>query len=131
MNDVTLAILIAFAMIYTPRFMAAGAQMRMPGGFNYGYSRDQQTELKGLPRRAQAAHLNGVEGFAPFAVAALMAQQAAPGSALVGQLALGYAATRVVFVICYLADLNPWRTVVWLAGLGLNIALFVAAAGGV
>ena len=85
--------------------------------------------MKGFPKRAQAAHLNGVEGFAPFAVAALMAQQTAPNSAIVGQLALGYAGTRVLFVLCYLLNLNPWRTIVFLIGLGLNIALFVVAAG--
>lgn len=129
MNDVTLAILIAFAMIYAPRSIAAVAQLRMPGGFNWGYSRHQQAEMRGLPLRAQWAHLNSVEGFAPFAIAALIAQQAAPESALVGQLALGYAATRVLFVLCFLLDLNPWRTIVFLIGLGLNTALFVVAAG--
>ena len=129
MNDVTLAILLAFAMIYAPRVLAAWAQLTMPGGFNWAYSRDQQAQMKGFPKRAQAAHLNGVEGFAPFAVAALMAQQTAPNAAIVGQLALGYAATRVLFVLCYLLNLNPWRTIVFLIGLGFNIALFVVAAG--
>lgn len=129
MTDVTLAILIAFAMIYAPRVVAASAQMGMPGGFAWGASRDQQAELSGLPRRAQAAHLNGIEGFAPFAVAAILAQQAAPESALVGQFALGFAASRVLFVLCYLLDLNPWRTVVWVVGLGCTVGLFALAAG--
>ena len=56
MNDVTLAILVAFAMIYAPRVLAAWAQLTMPGGFNWAYSRDQQAQMKGFPKRAQAAH---------------------------------------------------------------------------
>lgn len=123
MAPTTAAIFIAFAAIVVPRLFAIGGQFRMPGGFDYSLPRDQQAQLSGLPRRAQAAHLNSIEAFAPFAVAVLMAQAANP-SALVDQLALGFAATRVLFVACYLSDLNPWRTVVWLIGVALNIALF-------
>lgn len=129
MDLTTLSIITAFAMIYVPRFIAIAGQLRMPGGYDYGLPRDQQHELSGIYRRAQAAHLNGIEGFAPFAVAALLAAATNPSDA-VAQLAMGYALTRVLFVAAYLADLNPWRTVVWMAGLGCNIGLFVLAVNG-
>lgn len=122
------AIIIAFVMILVPRGFGIAGQWRLPGGFDYGASRDQQAQLTGMARRAQAAHLNGIEGFAPFAIAVWMAQEVGANSASVNQWAMAYAASRILFVIAYMADLNPWRTVIWLAGMVCNIALFVLAA---
>ncbi|MBL0924000.1 MAG: MAPEG family protein [Sphingomonadaceae bacterium] len=121
------SIVIAFGMILIPRGFAIVGQYRLPGGFNYGASRDQQADLSGIARRGQAAHLNGIEGFAPFAVAVWMALELGANAQIIDQLALAYGASRILFVIAYLADLNPWRTLIWLAGIGCNIALFVVA----
>jgi uncharacterized MAPEG superfamily protein len=121
------AILVVFAMILVSRSFGIVGQFRLPGGFNYAASRDQQAQLQGIARRAQAAHLNGIEGFAPFAVAVMMALKLGAIQTTVDLLAIAYAAGRVLYVLAYLADLNPWRTVIWLVGMGCNIALFVVA----
>jgi uncharacterized MAPEG superfamily protein len=121
------AIIIAFLMILIPRGFAIVGQFRLPGGFNYSASRDQQAQLKGIARRGQAAHLNSIEGFAPFAFSVMMALELGAPQTTVDQLAMAYAIGRVLFVFAYLADLNPWRTVIWLCAMGCNIALFVVA----
>jgi uncharacterized MAPEG superfamily protein len=123
------SIIIAFAMILIPHGFGIAGQFGLPGGFDYGASRDQQAQLSGTARRGQAAHLNGIEGFAPFVVAIMMALQLGADAVTVNQLAMAYAASRILFVIAYLANLNPWRTAIWLCGMGCNIALFVVAVG--
>lgn len=121
------AIVIAFVMILVPRGFGIVGQFRLPGGFNYGASRDQQAELSGIARRAQAAHLNGIEGFALFAISVWMAIELGADADSVDQWAMAYALSRILFVIAYIADLNPWRTLVWLGGMACNIVLFIIA----
>jgi uncharacterized MAPEG superfamily protein len=29
---------------------------------------------------------------------------------------VAFVAARIVFILAYLADLNPWRTVIWIVG---------------
>ena len=48
--------------------------------------------------------------------------------ARVDALALGFIVARLAYVACYLADQASLRSVVWMVGLGLSIALFVVAA---
>jgi uncharacterized MAPEG superfamily protein len=114
-------------MILIPRGFGIAGQFRLPEGFDYAASRDQQARLTGIARRAQAAHLNGIEGFAPFAIAVFMALETGADISSINQWSTAYAVTRILFVIAYLADLNPWRTIIWLTGMACNIALFVMA----
>lgn len=125
------SIVVAFAMIITPRLFAIAGQFSLPGGFDYSASRDQQALLTGMARRAQAAHLNGCEGFGPFAAAVILSLLLGTQTHSADLLAGGYAVTRILFVFCYLADLNPWRTLVWLVGIACNIGIYVHAAGAV
>jgi uncharacterized MAPEG superfamily protein len=43
-------------------------------------------------------------------------------------LALAFIVSRVLYFICYLVDWAPLRSLVWFAGMGLIISLFVVSA---
>lgn len=79
-------------------------------------------------RRANAAHLNAFEAFAPFAAGVLMAQAAGVGTPLVTALALVFVALRIAHGIFYVADLHVARSLSWLGGLACVLWLMGAAA---
>ncbi len=118
----------AFIMIYVPRLPAIRGALAEEGHIDIANPRQQQARLTGLASRAQAAHLNSVEAFAPFAAAVWVAHHAGVDPGLRDGLAIVFVVSRIGFVAAYLADLNPWRTVIWTLGFSAVIALFVAAA---
>ena len=79
-------------------------------------------------QRANAAHLNAFEAFAPFAAAVLMAQLAGVDPVLVVRLSLAFIALRVLHAIFYLADKPPLRSLSWLGGFACVVWLMVLAA---
>lgn len=85
--------------------------------------------LSGLPRRAHAAQQNGYEAFPAFAAAVLVADIVG-NAEQVTQDVLGvmYITSRLLYIICYLADWAALRSIVWFAGLALIVAFFVVSA---
>lgn len=84
---------------------------------------------QGLSRRAHAAQLNGFEVTPAFAAAVIIAHLA--GGAQQGTidlLALLFVASRVAYILCYLADRATLRTLAWFVGLAMIVALFCVAA---
>jgi len=73
------------------------------------------------------ASQNSFEIFPFFASGVIIAVIAGVDSATVNNLAIAFVATRIAYAICYLADLHLWRSIVWMAGYALCIALFIAA----
>lgn len=96
--------------------------------YNNKRPREFQAQLTGWRLRAHWAHLNSFEAFPIFAAGVLIAQQAGADQGRVDLLAMAYIGARLVYGAMYLANLAPLRSVVWAIALGLNIALFVAAA---
>lgn len=84
--------------------------------------------LSGLPRRAHAAQQNSYEAFPAFAAAVLVADIVG-NAEQVTQDVLGvmYITSRLLFIICYLADWAILRSIVWFAGLALIVAFFVVS----
>ena len=84
--------------------------------------------LSGLPRRAHAAQQNGYEAFPAFAAAVLVADIVG-NAEQVTQDVLGvmYITSRLLYIICYLADWAALRSIVWFAGLALIGAFFVVS----
>ncbi|MFJ2984533.1 MULTISPECIES: MAPEG family protein [unclassified Pseudomonas] len=82
--------------------------------------------LSGLPRRAHAAQQNSYEAFPAFAAAVLVADIVG-NAEQVTQDVLGvmYITSRLLYIICYLADWAALRSLVWFAGLALIVAFFV------
>ena len=81
-----------------------------------------------LVQRANAAHLNAFEAFAPFAAAVLMAQLAGVPANLVNVLALAFVGLRVLHGICYLAAWHWLRSLAWMGGFACVLWLMARAA---
>jgi len=84
--------------------------------------------LSGLPRRAHAAQQNSYEAFPAFAAAVLVADIVG-NAEQVTQDVLGvmYITSRLLYIICYLADWAALRSLVWLAGIAMIVAFFVVS----
>jgi uncharacterized MAPEG superfamily protein len=84
-----------------------------------------EERLTGWRRRAHWAHLNGMEIFAPFAAAVIIADQLGARPASVNALALAFLAFRVAHAVFYLADLGVARTLAFVGSFACVAALFV------
>jgi uncharacterized MAPEG superfamily protein len=80
------------------------------------------------PFRARAlwAHQNGLEGFAFFAAAVIIAQMRGAAQPMVDGLAAGYVLLRFGYVAAYLADRPSVRSVIWVLGFVVNLAIVFA-----
>lgn len=119
-------LLVAFMMIYAPRMPAIKGVIEAEGHYDLGNPRPQQARLTGRAARAQAAHLNSLEAFAPFAAAVWVAHYGGTDAVLRDTLALVFVGARGLYILAYLADMNPWRTIVWTIGTLCVIGLFVS-----
>ncbi|KAA5602456.1 MAPEG family protein [Blastochloris sulfoviridis] len=90
--------------------------------------RDWAQTIDGYRKRAYAAHLNHYEAFPLFAAAVLVAATQGAPMATVNALAGAVVTARLLYTACYIADLATLRSLVWLAGWGLTIAIFVLPA---
>ena len=79
-------------------------------------------------QRANAAHLNAFEAFAPFAAGVVLAQLAGVGQATIAMLAVACIVLRVLHGVFYLADMALARSLAWVGGYGCVIALLALAA---
>ena len=79
-------------------------------------------------QRANAAHLNAFEAFAPFAAGVVLAQLAGVDPARIAMLAVAFVVLRVLHGVLYVADVALARSLVWMAGFACVIALLVLAA---
>ena len=125
--DVSLwCVFATFLLIYLTRLPVLIATQRQEGYVELANPREQQARLRGLGSRAQAAHQNTLEAFPPFAAAVIIAHVAGGDAPLTDALAIGFVVLRVLYVGAYLADLNPWRTLVWTGGLLCVVGLFLS-----
>jgi uncharacterized MAPEG superfamily protein len=125
------AILLAFLQIHIPRQIVSGEMKKLAGGYDNRDPRGQQSQLAGRGKRALAAHHNGFEAFAPFAVAILACVQRGVRAELVGWLAIGFLVVRTAYIAAYIVDRPSLRSSMWglgmLATLGLMAAALAAA----
>lgn len=78
-----------------------------------------------VPRvaRANAAHLNAFEAFAPFAASVLMAQAVGLPPSTINVLAIAFVVLRIAHGVFYAANQALLRSAVWFGALGCVIAL--------
>ena len=81
-----------------------------------------------LVQRANAAHLNAFENFAPFAAGVALAQLAGVDPATVNPLAIAFVVFRVLHGVLYVGDKPLPRSLAWLGGFACSVALIVLAA---
>ncbi|MGV8920448.1 MAG: MAPEG family protein [Pseudomonas sp.] len=85
--------------------------------------------LQGFAKRADYAQRNSFEVFPAFAAAVIIASNVGNAQPVtIDVLAVMFITTRLLYIICYLADWAALRSIVWFAGLALITALFVVSA---
>lgn len=77
-------------------------------------------------RLALGAHQNGIETFPFFAAAVLLAEFRGVAQSTVDALAVGFMIARLVYVWAYFAKASSIRSLVWIIGFALNVALFTS-----
>lgn len=116
------ALLIFVAKAPVARAMISEGQ----GRYDNRHPRAQQARLTGFGARALAAHLNSFEAFPLFAAGVFMAHLGNADGAWVDALAVTFVVARVLYLICYWADLHWQRSVVWVIGLLCSLLLMLA-----
>ncbi|WP_085577740.1 MULTISPECIES: MAPEG family protein [unclassified Pseudomonas] len=118
-------VFISALLIYVARMPVAKA-MKEQGGYDNHQPRRQQAQLTGLGARALAAHQNSIEAFMLFAVGVLMAHTTQTAGWLIDTLAIVFVIARVVYLLCYWADLAWQRSLVWVIGLVCSLLLMIS-----
>lgn len=116
--SVLAALLLALATIAIPKWLAFRQ-------FDNDNPRDPAFYRDGFRARALGAHQNGLEAFAFFAFAVLLAEFRHAPQGLLDMLALGFLALRLAYVAVYLKGWGGVRSAIWFSGLALNIAIFL------
>ena len=86
---------------------------------------DRQT---GLSRRPDNAQKNGFEAFPFFAAAVIVARLTQAPQERVDIVAIIFIAARVGYFVCYLADWQAVRSLVWMVGFVACLTIFVLGA---
>jgi uncharacterized MAPEG superfamily protein len=87
-----------------------------------------QRQESRLVRRANGAHLNAFEAFAPFAAGVVMAQLAGVPHSTIAKLSIAFVLARMLHGLLYLADRHRLRSVAWALGYGCALTLLAQAA---
>src|ERR1700679_4010291 len=74
--------------------------------------------------RALGAHQNGIEAFPFFAIAVLLAEFRGGPQRLVDELAVLFLIVRISYVFTYLGNRPTLRSILWIIGLAINVAIF-------
>lgn len=113
-------------------YICTAAAKALGGGFTPKHNHDPralQATLTGPARRANNAQLNGFEVTPAFAAAVIIAHQVGHAAqTTIDLLAIWFVVSRVVYLICYLADWAPIRSLVWGIGMALIASFFFVSA---
>jgi len=100
-------------------------------GFGLRQNHDPRAFLEGLEgfaKRAHSAQLNGFEVTPAFAAAVIIAHIGGVASLVtINVLAVLFITSRLLYIICYLADWAVLRSLVWFVGLALIATFFVVS----
>ena len=81
--------------------------------------------LEGFAKRAHSAQLNSFEVTPAFAAAVIIAHLAGNAELVtINVLAVLFITSRLLFIICYLADWAILRSLVWFVGMALIASFF-------
>ncbi|HEX3974014.1 MAG TPA: MAPEG family protein [Stellaceae bacterium] len=119
----------AYGMIVVAMFLPyAAVVLAKSGGVDNHAPRATLAALTGWRQRADWAHRNHFEAFAPFAAAVIVAELAHVAQAKIDIAAGAFIALRIVYTGLYIADLATLRTIAWSLGFICVLALFVMSA---
>jgi len=101
------------------------AKLSKPG-FDNSEPRGFLSELEGWGQRANWAQINSFEAFPAFAAAVLVAYQLNNIDLdVLDALAVGFVVCRILYGILYIADKATLRSLVWMAGIGCWVGIFL------
>lgn len=100
---------------------------RSQGGYDNSDPRAWLARQQGHRARANAAQANSFEALPIFIAGVLVAQLAGVGASSVNALAITFVLLRVLYIALYVTDRAAARSIVWMLGMGVCIALFVLA----
>ena len=104
--------------------VAAGIAKKGFEGYDNGMPRQWLAKQAGFRARANAAQANLFESLPLFFAAVIIASIANTPQDRIDLLALGFVATRIAYLICYLANWSTTRSIVWLLGLACVVTIF-------
>ena len=109
-------------------YLAPGAIVKFGSYRDYDNAKPRDPAFFADPYRARGlgAHQNGIEGFAFFAAAVIVAQMHGAAQSTVDALAVAYVLLRVVYIAAYLGNKPSARSGVWFLAMAANIALFLS-----
>ena len=120
-------ILIAFCLPY----LCTGVAKFSGGKFGLKQNHDPRAfldSLEGMARRAHSAQLNSFEVTPAFAAAVIVAHLAGNAELVtINVLSVLFITSRLLYIICYLADWAILRSLVWAIGMGLIVSFFVVS----
>ncbi|SDN88384.1 Uncharacterized conserved protein, MAPEG superfamily [Pseudomonas arsenicoxydans] len=115
--------------IFLPYLCTAIA--KISGGFTLKDNHDPRDfleSLNGLGRRAHAAQLNSFEVTPAFAAAVIVAHLVGNAELVtINVLSVLFITSRLLYIICYLADWAILRSLMWFVGIGLIVSFFVVS----
>ncbi|WP_460120113.1 MAPEG family protein [Pseudomonas sp. S2_C03] len=127
MNVALWCVLIAFLLPYLCTLVA-----KVSGGYRLSDNHDPRDfleSLEGFARRAHAAQLNSFEIAPAFAAAVVVAHLVGNAELVtLNVLSVLFITSRLLYIICYLADWAILRSLVWFVGMGLIVSFFVVSA---
>lgn len=122
---VLIAALLPYVWVFVAKTGAPGYNNRNPRAWVAKQTDNYKVQ------RANAAHLNAFEAFAPFAAGVMMAQLAGVDPERITFLAIAFIVFRVLHGAFYMADAQLMRSLSWMGGFSCVLALLVMAALGV
>lgn len=99
------------------------------GGYDNRNPRDWLAKQSGFRARANAAQANSFEALPLFIAGVIVAGQRGVAPSVVDALALGFVIVRIVYIALYVADLALWRSLAWMLGVAVCVAMFFVPAG--
>lgn len=122
---------VAALLLVLTKVPVAMAMARSDGrGYDNRHPRAQQAALTGWGARALAAHTNMFEAFPLFAAGVLVTQVTNMHGSTVDVLAGVFIVARVLYTVLYLADVHVLRSLVWMVGFAVCLALLLMPALG-
>jgi len=116
----------AYWMIVVAMFLPyAAVVLAKSGGVDNHAPRATLATLTGWRQRADWAHRNHFEAFAPFAVAVVIAELAQVPQTKIDIAAGVFIVLRIVYTGLYIANLATLRTIAWSLAFVCVLALFV------
>jgi uncharacterized MAPEG superfamily protein len=99
---------------------------RRAGGYDNDNPRAWLANQSDWRARANAAQANSFEALPFFLGAVIVAQQLAVPQMRLDALALAFVALRLAYIVSYVAAWSSARSIIWVAGLGVNIAIMLS-----